>query len=448
MNKKWKELDAGKTLNVVFWLFALAFLLAAVISPDRAQMFSGLKAIYTTPGKVVTDYFKVGGISATFANAFVVSVVCAALYMLPGAPRNGVSFLAYSLTMGFCFWGMNLFNVIPCALGVCLYSLIKRESPAKNVNFMLFATGISPIVTEMFLRYPSADVVHGYTLASVVLGLCVGIFIGFFTAAGCAYSPNAHKGFSLYSAALPLGMMSFFLCAVLYKMRGLTLPEAAKPGESQPVVFYVFFGCLFVACFLLGLWKNGWSFKGYGKLLKSSGHKTDFSTEFSPALALMNIGIFGLFIMLYYSLVGFDKLNGVTCGLVLCMVCTAVAGSHPGNVWPIMVGYVAMSFISQVLFPGDLKDFGKAIGAQAILIGMCYANGMSPIVGKYGWFAGVIAGMIHHILVTCVPDLHGGYLLYNGGFTACLVCILFVPVLEKFCKTKEERKALKESKTA
>ena len=445
MKDQVKEFNTARMLKMVFWLFTVAFAVAALVSPDRATMFEGLKTIYTTPCKVVTDYFQIGGISATFANAFIVGLFCCLLYMLPGAPFNGVSFLAFSLTMGFCFWGMNLFNVIPCVLGVCLYSLVKREAVGKNVNFMLFATGIAPIVTEMFLRYPSADAIHGFTLGSVVLGLCVGMFIGFFTPAGCAYAPNAHKGFSLYSAALPLGMMSFFLCAALYKMRGLAVPAGVSAGESQPVVFYTFFGILFVLCIVLGVWKNGWSFKGYGKLLKSTGHKTDLSAECGPAVALINIGVFGLFIMLYYTLVG-GSLNGVTCGLILCMVCTAVAGSHPGNVWPIMVGYVAMSFVSQVLFAGE--TFNKAINAQAILIGMCYANGMSPISGKYGWFAGLVAGMIHHILVTCVPDLHGGYLLYNGGFTACLVSILYIPVLERFCKTKEERKALKESKTA
>ena len=440
MNNQTKEFTTAKMLKLVFWLFTLAFAVAAVIAPDRATVLEGLKAIYSSPCKVVTDYFQIGGLSATFANAFIVSLFCSLLYLLPGAPFNGVSFLAFSLTAGFCFWGMNLFNVIPCALGVCLYCLVKREPLGKNVNFMLFATGIAPIVTEMFLRYPTAN----FTV-SIVLGVCVGMFIGFFTAAGCAYAPNAHKGFSLYSAALPLGMMSFFLRAVLYTMRGVEIPAAAKPGESQPVVFYTFFGILFVLCIVLGVWKNGWSFKGYGKVLKSSGHKTDLATECGPAAALINIGVFGLFIMLYYTLVG-GSLNGVTCGLVLCMVCTAVAGSHPGNVWPIMVGYVVMSLIAEALFVGE--TFGKAINAQAILIGMCYANGMSPITGKYGWFAGLVAGMIHHILVTCVPDLHGGWLLYNGGFTACLVAIFYIPVLERFCKTKEERKALKESKTA
>ena len=440
MNEKWKNLPASCMLKVVFWLFTAAFLVAALISPDRAELISGLQAIYTTPAQVTKDYFEVGSVSAAFFNVFLVSALCAGLYMLPGAVANGVSFLAFSLTAGFCFWGMNLFNVIPCFLGVVLYSAVKKEAVAKNVNFMLFATGFAPLITDMFLRYPGLEL-HGYTVGSVILGLCVGVVIGFLTPAGCAYAPNAHKGFSLYSAALPLGMMAFFMRSLFYTALGGQLPAVEGVlGPSRPGVFYTFFGIVFVACIVLGVWKNGWSFKGYGKLLKSAGHKTDLANEFGPAVALINIGVFGLFLMLYYTLVG-GSLNGVTFGLILCMVCTAVAGSHPGNVWPIMVGYVAMSFLTKALFQGESHSL--AINAQAILIGMCYANGLSPIAGKYGWPFGIIAGMMHYTLVTCVPAMHGGFLLYNGGFTACLVCILFVPVLERFFKTKEERLAAK-----
>ena len=443
MKEKWKNLSASCTLKVVFWLFTAAFLVAAIISPDRAEMFSGLKAIYTTPAQVTKDYFEVGSVSATFFNAFLIGVLCSALYMLPGAVANGVSFLAFSLTMGFCFWGMNLFNLIPCFLGVCLYCLVKKEPLSKNVNFMLFSTGFAPFVTDLFLRYPGLENT-GFSVGSVILGVCVGIFIGFFTPGGCAYAPNAHKGFALYSAALPLGMMGFFLRALFYTVLGGTLPPVeAVLGPSRPDVFYTFFGILFVLCIILGVWKNGWSFKGYGKLLKASGHKTDLANEFGPAVALINIGIFGLFLMLYYTLVQ-GSLNGVTCGLILCMVCTAVAGSHPGNVWPIMVGYVVMSFLAKLLFQGE--TFSMAINAQAILIGMCYANGLSPITGKYGWPFGILAGMLHYTLVTLVPSLHGGFLLYNGGFTACLVCIFFVPMLERFAKTKEERATTKTAK--
>jgi hypothetical protein len=50
---------------------------------------------------------------------------------------------------------------------------------------------------------------------------------------------------------------------------------------------------------------------------------------------------------------------------------------------------------------------------------------------------------MHYLLVTSVPTLHGGFCLYNGGFTAALICIILVPELERFAKTKDERKALK-----
>jgi len=88
-------------------------------------------------------------------------------------------------------------------------------------------------------------------------------------------------------------------------------------------------------------------------------------------------------------------------------------------------------------------DFSLQINAAAICIGLCYANGLSPIADKYGWQYAFVGGMIHYAFVTLVPSLHGGACLYNGGFTAIFVCIILVPVLEKFCKTKADRLAAK-----
>jgi len=50
-----------------------------------------------------------------------------------------------------------------------------------------------------------------------------------------------------------------------------------------------------------------------------------------------------------------------------------------------------------------------------------------------------LAGGLHYLLVTAVPEMHGGFCLYNGGLTAAIIAMLLVPQLEKFCKTKEER---------
>jgi len=156
----------------------------------------------------------------------------------------------------------------------------------------------------------------------------------------------------------------------------------------------------------------------------------------------MNVGVYGLFILAYYIAIG-ASFNGVTFGLIFCMLCTCNSGSRPTNVWPIMLGYVVASTVTGWISPLLGGNFSLAVNAQAIVIGLCYANGLSPICDKYGWAHGFVAAMIHYCLVTLVPGLHGGFCLYNGGFTAIFVCILLIPVLEKFCKTKEVRLAAK-----
>ena len=88
-------------------------------------------------------------------------------------------------------------------------------------------------------------------------------------------------------------------------------------------------------------------------------------------------------------------------------------------------------------------SFSGAINAQAIMVGLCYASGLSPISRKYGWEYGFFAAMMHYTLVTSVPLLHGGYCLYNGGFTAAFVCLLLIPILERFTKTKAQLQAEK-----
>ena len=169
---------------------------------------------------------------------------------------------------------------------------------------------------------------------------------------------------------------------------------------------------------------------------------TNFSSTYGNATFLMNVGIFGLFILGYYNLIG-ATFNGVTFGIVFCMLSTCNSGSHPGNVWPIMLGYVVASTVCGWLSPLVGGTFTLAINAQAICVGLCYANGLSPIADKYGWKYGFVAAIMHYLLVTSVPNLHGGFCLYNGGFTAALICIILVPELERFCKTKDEKKALK-----
>jgi hypothetical protein len=179
--------------------------------------------------------------------------------------------------------------------------------------------------------------------------------------------------------------------------------------------------------------------KDYWQLLKDPELVTNFSSTYVNATFLMNAGIFGLFILGYYNLIG-APFNGVTFGIIFCMLATCNSGSHPANVWPIMLGYFVASTVCGWVAPLLGGNFTLAINAQAICVGLCYANGLSPIADKYGWRYGFIAAVLHYLLVTSVPKLHGGFCLYNGGFTAALICLILVPELERFFKTKEERR--------
>ena len=431
-------------IRLLFWGFAAACLIAALIMPDRGGMFRGVGQICTQSGQVVKSYFdpSYGGFAGTFLNVALVCAVCAVLYSLPGAKPDGLSVLAFFLTAGFSFWGTTILNIWFSFAGVLLYCLVKKQKVGAQANAMLFSTGLAPLITEMLFRYPGTEW-HGFTFAGVLIALAVGIFIGFLLPAGLPHSPKMHKGYDLYSAAVPIGLAAFFLRSLLYKVFGGSLPESVSVGTGDSfwvisnVFCFIVFGLAIAASFLMG-----GSFRGYWSLLRDTGFGVDYGAKYGVATSLMNFGVYGLFIVLYYNLIGANW-NAATLGCVFCMLCCCFKGSHPGNVWPIMVGYVAASFVAKWVCGLTGAEFSMAVNAQAIVIGLCFANGLSPLVGTYGWLIGIFAGMAHYVLVTCVPLLHGGFCLYNGGFTAAFVCFLFVPVLEHFFHTKEERKALK-----
>ena len=472
--KKLNNLPEDKFLKMFFAAVSLLFILAAIAMPDRKDMVVGMKNILTYPCRVTSNYFYMGGFSATFLNMGLVGIFCLILCLLPGAKPNNGTTLGFLLTVGFGAWGINPLNMIPTVLGVLLYCLVKKEKPGAQANAMMFSTGIAPIISELLFRYPGTEVV-GFNLLGTCLALLVGLIIGFFLPAGLGHAPNIHKGFNHYSAAVPIGFTAFFLRVVLYKVmlgKGIGAMDeyqvftrtadykALYDMTGVPDVDFFWgsnlfcialFGLCIVAALLMGC-----KLKDYWNLMKDPGQGVSFTTKYGNAPFLMNVGVYGLMIVAYFNLAAFmdgglarmeTVWTGMTFGIVFCMLCTCNSGSHPRNVWPIMLGYVVTSFLfGWIAKAMGVENYSLTIGSQGILIGLCFANGLSPISGKYGWFYGALAGGLHYLLVTAVPDMHGGFCLYNGGFTAALICLVLVPQLEKFCKTKEERKAAKAAK--
>ncbi len=432
--KKIQQLSEHRFLRLFFSFICLCFFVGAVCMPDRGQMLSGFWKILTSTCKISTNYFALAGYSATFFNMAVVGLFCIGLCSLPGAKATNVTTLAFLLTLGFGGWGMNLFNMLPTILGVCLYCAAKKEKLGTQANAMMFSTGIAPLISELLFRYPHLEAV-GFTWGGLGLALLIGVIIGFFLPAGLTHAPNVHKGYDHYSAALPVGMTAFFLRAVLYTVvlgqdTGKLSTLAALDVGSWTAV-NIFCSVVFALCIVFAL-LMGCKLSDYLAVLRDPGHGVSLTGKYGYAPFLMNVGVFGLFILFCFNLSGAPA-TGMTLGIVFCMLATCNSGSHPMNVWPIVVGYVLTSWLFGLLYQGE-GSFALTMSNQTILIGLCYANGLSPITGKYGIPAGILAGGLHYLLVTAVPAMHGGFLLYNGGFTAALICLLLVPQLERFRK--------------
>ena len=459
--KKINQLEESKFLRLFFAFVSVCFVLAAVCLPDRAQMLKGLRNILLLPCKVSTNYFYLGGYAGTFLNMGLVGLLCTALCFLPGAKAGNATTLGFLLTVGFGAWGINPLNMIPTILGVGLYCLVKKEKIGSQINAMMFSTGIAPLISELLFRYPGTEYI-GFNWLGGILAIFVGLIIGFFLPAGLSHAPNIHKGFNHYSAAVPIGFTAFFLRVALYNvLLGKKIGDvSALQAFTEPKAEFfwgsnIFCLALFAACIVMAL-LMGCKVKDYWNFMKDSGKGVSFTAKYGNAPFLMNVGVYGLMIIAYFNLAAFldggvarvsTVWTGMTFGIVFCMLCTCNSGSHPGNVWPIMLGYVASSYLfGWIAGLLGVENYSLTIASQGVLIGLCYANGLSPIAGTYGWAYGALAAGLHYLLVTAVPDMHGGFCLYNGGFTAALICLLFVPQLEKFCKTKEERMAVKAAK--
>ena len=436
-----KQMSERSFLTLFFFLFSSAFLIAAFCMPDRNQMLPGFWRILNQPTLSSTNAFSIGGYAATFLNMGLLGLICAALYSIPGDKPNHEAVLVTILTIGFGSWGIHVLNIWPTMLGVVLYCIVKKEPLGDYTNLMMLTTGLAPFMSEILIRYPYPDVV-GYSLPRVLLALAIGIPAGFTIPAGLKNAPNVHKGLTIYSAALPVGMAAFLMQSILYRVMGVAIPDPVSDLHVGSATIVNTFCCILFALCVLGAIALGCRPRDYWELMIDERTITNFSATYGNAVMLMNVGLFGFFILGYYNLIG-AEFNGVTFGVIFCMLCTCNAGSHPANVWPIMLGYYVVSSLFHLLSPYAHGDFTLYLDAQPIIVGLCYANGLSLLSDKYGWFWGMVAAIAHYCMVTTTPLLHGGMCLYNGGFTTGLVCLLMLPTLERIVDPKLERRALR-----
>ena len=449
------EEKSSRQILLILTAFSAAFLIGALCAGNIGDLIPGFLRINTAPSQFTRDYFKLGGLGGAFLNTSLVGFACCGLLYFTKAKCTGLTVAAYWLNVGFATFGMTFFTLWPFFFGTWVYSKIKKVPFGSVANLAMFSTALAPFAGELYFRYPMLEP-RGFTVGGLLGAIVLGVIVGCVMPSLCAHAPNFHKGYDLYSAGPAAGFLAFVVLCVLYKSPGIEIPANTDLGDGERLFVTVFFFIVFALCFAAAYKMDKNCFRGYKALWKSDGYKTDYTAKFGIPVTLVNFGCYGMFILLYFSVIqGISlvdgslvltgaKFTGATMGAIMCMYSFVAQGAQPRTVFPIMVGYVIASLLPLAAFAmGIAPAQNWTLTTQAILVGLCFASGLAPVSGRFGFWPGVIAGAIHATLVMNVPLLHGGFCLYNGGFTCGIVAFVLVPVLESFLGTKEERAAKK-----
>ena len=439
-----------------FWstMLLLAALAATLVYSDFSSLVSGLLRILLSPAKLLTDYFELGGLAATFLNAALCGFACNLSVVLTKTKPSVLTLAAYFLVISHCFFGLNFLNMWPPFLGVLLCGGLRKVPKKELLPLAMFSTSLGPFVSEFLFRYFQREAFDPLyptvTLPGVLLSIAFGILAGLLVPALLPGTAKMHRGFSLYKAGLAVGIFGMFAFAFFYKTLGIdntgpvayTNPHYEAFEHSYLLFANLFFLIAFSVTLLWGFFANKKSFRGYKALFDCDGWRDDFPLKFGIPRTLLNIGIYGFCVLAYFNLVilltdgaGF---TGPTTGVIIAAITFGASGQTPKNVWPIAVGYMILVGAASGICLLMHLPIPSSLSTQGYISGLAFATGLCPFTGRYGRRYGVIAGFLSALLCTSTIAMHGGFVLYNGGFAAGLSAMLLIPILDYYKVPEKE----------
>ena len=316
------------------------------------------------------------------------------------------------LMSGFALFGKNIFNVWFIVLGVWVYAKYQNDKFIKYVYVSLFGTCLAPFVTHMMfgLNIP--------LFYSIPLGIAIGISIGFILPPLGAYLIRVHQGFNLYNIGFAAGIVGTVFMAI-FRSYGMYVESRSIWTSGNNQLLGTFLIVMFASMILIGYLLNKKSFQSLRNIYSYSGRAvTDFVVLEGFAASLVNMGINGIFATTYVLMVN-GALNGPTIGGIFTIVGFSAFGKHLKNILPIMLGVI----IGNLTQMWNLND---PISLMTVLFGTTLA----PVAGSFGWKYGIVAGFLHSSVTVSVADLHGGFNLYNNGFSGGIVAATMIPIIE------------------
>lgn len=416
-----KDDDAGGTeLTQTGWLVLLGgsmvVLVAMGVLVDANAIVPGLLAISRSPGLLISDFVAIGGLGAALVNAGFVGLAGLALALISGVRLSGPVIAGVFTMAGFGFFGKSWWNIWPIILGVALFARITKRPFQGFILVAMFGTALAPLVSQIAFGF-------GW---GVIAGSAFGVLAGFLLPPLAVYMLRLHQGFNIYNVGLTCGFLGLFLTALLGGLgRDLSLAFHWSEAHSELLGWCLFAGASTLLVVGLALARG---FVALRALLREAGTlPTDFVALYGAGPTLVNMGLVGLIGWAYITLVG-GTFNGPTLGGVFTMVGFAAFGKHVVNVPPIMAGV----YLASRLFVWEPAQPGPLLAAL-------FATTLAPLSGRFGPLLGILAGVVHALLVMRTAPWHGGLNLYNNGFAGGLTATLFVGLISWWSNWREER---------
>ena len=398
-----------------FLLLALVpvyFIAAGILLQPVNEIGAGLAAIIREPDFLITDYFLIGGIGASFINAGLLCLISIAIVYWLGMEMDGHTITSAFLMFGFSLFGKNLLNIWLILLGVFLYAKYHKTSVSRYIYIGFYGTSLSPLITQVMQI--------GNLSLPVRVCLCIftGITIGFLLPPLSTHVHYAHKGYSLYNVGFAGGVIATVMVSV-FRSFGLDIEARLIWSTGNNALFLLLLNVMFAGFIAIGFWFDHGVIRRYLNILKSSGiGGSDYLLGNGAAATLVNMGINGVLVTCFFVFAG-GELNGPTIGSILTVVGFSSTGKHARNILPVLVGVWLASCVKQ----WDIADPSSSLA-------FILSTTLAPIAGEFGILAGVLAGFLHSSVAINVGVIHGGMNLYNNGFAGGLVAIFLVPVFQ------------------
>ncbi|MGL5354941.1 MAG: DUF1576 domain-containing protein [Cetobacterium sp.] len=387
---------------------------------EKENILIGFVNILTSPTVLITDFLVLGGMGATFLNAFLIFIFNYTLMRLLGTPLNGLAIASFFTVFGFSFFGKNILNILPFYVGGILYSKFEHIDFKDILVTISFTSALAPFISEVAFN------IHVFSEYAYIHAIVLGIIIGFLVTPLAKKMAGFHEGFNLYNLGFTGGIFGAVIASVLKLYQFVVVPQRIISTQHD-IELKIISSSVFIALILIGYYINNRSFSGYRLLLKDNGLKSDFVKKYGYGLTFINMGIMGFVAMLYPILLG-ETLNGPLLAGILTIVGFSAYGKTVLNITPILLGVF-------------LGKFGSQIDGFTIALSGLFGSSLAPIAGVYGPFWGIVAGMLHVAVVQSIGVIHGGLNLYNNGFSAGIVAGFLLPIISTLKESVNKRRS-------